>query len=95
MLALVYNGALRRTEVTALADEDTDPAPRLIHIRAENTKSKRERVVCYGAAITPALAAPLRYLRQLGFTGRALFRSISDRNQGSPLSYRSWSKTVR
>lgn len=95
MLALAYHGALRRAEVTAIAIEDIDPAHRLIRIRAENTKSKRERVVCYGPAITPVLAAHLRYLKQAGFTGGALFRSVSDRNYGSPLSYWSWSKTVR
>ena len=95
MLALAYYGALRRSEVTAIAVEDIDPAHRLIRIRAENTKSKRERMVCYGPAITPVLAAHLRHLRQLGFTGGALFRSVSDRNVGSPLSYWSWSKTVR
>lgn len=59
-----------------------------------NTKGKRERVVCYGPAITPVLAAHLRCLRQTGITGGALFRSVSDRNYGSPLSYWSWSKTV-
>ncbi|WP_348960690.1 tyrosine-type recombinase/integrase [Citrobacter portucalensis] len=95
MLALAYHGALRRTEVTTVAIEDIDPAHRLIRIRAENTKGKRERVVCYGPAITPVLAAHLRYLRQTGITGGALFRSVSDRNYGSPLSYWSWSKTVR
>jgi integrase/recombinase XerD len=95
MLALAYHGALRRTEVTTVAIEDIDPAHRLIRIRAENTKGKRERVVCYGPAITPVLAAHLRDLRQTGITGGALFRSVSDRNYGSPLSYWSWSKTVR
>ncbi|WP_448868820.1 tyrosine-type recombinase/integrase [Enterobacter ludwigii] len=95
MLALAYHGALRRTEVTTITIEDIDPAHRLIRIRAENTKGKRERVVCYGPAITPVLAAHLRNLRQTGITGGALFRSFSDRNYGSPLSYWSWSKTVR
>ncbi|MEN4891349.1 site-specific integrase [Erwinia billingiae] len=95
MLALAYHGALRRAEVTAIDVEDIDLAHRLIRIRAENTKSKRERMVCYGPAITPILATHLRYLKQSGFTGGALFRSVSDRNFGSPLSYWSWSKTVR
>ncbi|WP_427189196.1 tyrosine-type recombinase/integrase [Enterobacter hormaechei] len=81
---------LRRSEVTTITIEDIDPAHRLIRIRAENTKGKRERVVCYGPAITPVLAAHLRNLRQTGITGGALFRSFSDRNYGSPLSYWSW-----
>ncbi|MGC0951794.1 tyrosine-type recombinase/integrase, partial [Pantoea agglomerans] len=46
MLALAYFGALRRAEVTALTLEDIDPAHRLIRIRPETTKSRRERVVC-------------------------------------------------
>jgi len=95
MLALAYCGALRRAEVTAIAVEDIDPAHRLIRIRAENTKNKCERIVCYGPDITPVLAAHLRSLRVSGITGGALFRSVSDRNYGSPLSYWSWSKTVR
>lgn len=51
MLALAYHGALRRTEVNTVAIEDINPAHRLIRISAENTKSKSERVVCYGPMI--------------------------------------------
>jgi len=95
MLALAYYGALRRAEVTALRIDDLDPAHRLIRIRAETTKNHRERVVCYSPAITPVLAAHLQQLRRQGFSGGALFRSVSDRNHGMPLSVWSWSRTVR
>lgn len=95
MLALAYYGALRRAEVTALRIDDLDPGHRLIRIRAETTKNHRERMVCYSPTITPVLAAHLHQLRQGGFSGGALFRSVSDRNHGMPLSIWSWSKTVR
>ncbi|MCE0521000.1 tyrosine-type recombinase/integrase [Klebsiella variicola] len=95
MLALAYYGALRRSEVTALRIDDIDPGHRLILIRAEITKNHRERVVCYSPAVTPILAAHLKQLRQQGFSGGALFRSVSDRNNGMPLSIWSWSKTVK
>lgn len=95
MLALAYFGALRRAEVIALRIDDLDPGHRLIRIRAETTKNHRERIVCYSPAVTPVLAAHLLQLRQSGFSGGALFRSVSDRNHGMPLSIWSWSKIVR
>ena len=95
MLALTYYGALRRSEVTSLSIEDFDFAHRLIRIRAETTKSRRERMVCYSQAVTPVLAAHLMQMKQAGFVRGALFRSESDRNQGAPLSFWTWSKTVR
>jgi len=95
MLALAYFGALRRAEVTALALEDIDPAHRLIRIRPETTKSRRERIICYGPDVTPVLANHFRQLKQAGWTQGALFRSFSDRNYGTPLSVWNWSKTVR
>ncbi|HHY0927346.1 TPA: tyrosine-type recombinase/integrase [Salmonella enterica] len=95
MLALAYYGALRRAEVTALRVDDLDPGHRLIRIRAETTKNHRERMVCYSPTVTPVLAAHLQQLRQSGFSGGALFRSVSDRNHGMPLSIWSWSKIVR
>lgn len=95
MLTLAYYGALRRAELTALRIDDLDPGHRLIRIRAETTKNRRERVVCYSPAVTPVLAAHLHQLRREGHAGGALFRSVSDRNHGAPLSIWSWSKTVR
>lgn len=95
MLALAYFGALRRAEVTALALEDIDPAHRLIRIRTETTKSRRERIICYGPDVTPVLANHFRQLKQAGWTQGAMFRSFSDRNYGTPLSVWNWSKTVR
>ncbi|MDF7662801.1 tyrosine-type recombinase/integrase [Erwiniaceae bacterium L1_54_6] len=95
MLALTYYGALRRSEVTSLSIEDFDFAHRLIRIRAETTKSQRERMVCYSPAVTPVLAAHLVQMKRTGICRGALFRSASDRNPGAPLSFWTWSKTVR
>lgn len=94
MLALAYYGALRRAEVTALCIEDIDPAHRLIRVRAETTKNRRERIVCYSPAVSPVLAAHLYQLRRSGVSGGALFRSVSDRNYDAPLTIWSWSKIV-
>lgn len=95
MLALTYYGALRRSEITSLSIEDIDFAHRLIRIRAETTKNRRERIVCYSPAVTPVLAAHLMQMKRAGIIRGALFRSESDRNQGAPLSFWTWSKTVR
>jgi integrase len=55
MLALAYYGALRRSEVVALQLEDLDVAHRLITLRAETTKGRRSRVVCYSPAVAPGV----------------------------------------
>src|SRR5690349_24703608 len=47
MLALAYDGALRREELCELHVDDIDPAHRTLRIRAETTKNRRERVVIY------------------------------------------------
>ncbi|MEI7187771.1 site-specific integrase [Dickeya dianthicola] len=91
MLALTYYGALRRAEVTALSIDDLDFAHRLIRIRAETTKNRHERIVCY----SPAVAAHLMQMKLASVVKGALFRSESDRNQGEPLSCWTWSKTIR
>lgn len=67
----------------------------MVAIRAETTKSRRERIVCYSPAVAPVLAAHLLQMKREGISGGALFRSESDRNQGAPLSFWTWSKTVR
>ncbi|MDE8558939.1 tyrosine-type recombinase/integrase [Pantoea vagans] len=95
MLALTYYGALRRSEITSLSIDDFDFAHRLIRIRAETTKSRRERIVCYSPAVAPVLAAHLVQMKREGSARGVLFRSESDRNQGAPLSFWTWSKTVR
>ena len=49
MLALAYDAALRREELCSLRSDDLDPAHRTLRVRAETTKTRRERVVPYSA----------------------------------------------
>ena len=59
MLALAYVAALRREELCSLRTDDLDPAHRTLRVRAETTKTSRERVVPYSAPT--GTAAALRY----------------------------------
>jgi integrase len=83
MLALAYDAALRREELCSLRTDDLDPAHRTLRVRAETTKTRRERVVPYAAPTGLLLAA---YLRQRATLSRArgpLFLSQSRRNLAS------------
>lgn len=94
MLALAYDAALRREELCALETGDVDPSHRLVRIRAETTKSRRERVVPYSAPTGQLYAAYLGRRREVSRERGPLFRSESDRNWAQPLSIWSWSKIV-
>ena len=94
MLALAYDGALRREEVCSLQIGDINPAERLLHIRAEVAKNRRERVVPYTEGTGKLLALYLRHRRQLSQSPGSLFLSESRRNQGQPISIWTWSKVV-
>jgi integrase len=95
MLALAYDGALRREELVRLAVDDFEPSHRLIHLRAVTTKSQRSREVAYGLAASQLFVTYLGERRQrFGKVGGALFRSTSNHNFAGPLSLSSWSKTV-
>ncbi len=95
MLALSYDAALRREELCSLRSDDLDPAHRMLRVRAETTKTRRERMVPYSAP-TGALLA--QYLTHRGTLSRArgpLFLSESRRNLAQPLTLWTWSKVVR
>jgi integrase/recombinase XerD len=95
MLALAYDAALRREELCSLRTDDLDPAHRTLRVRAETTKTRRERIVPYAAPTGLLLAA---YLRQRATLSRArgpLFLSQSRRNLAQPLTLWTWSKVVR
>lgn len=62
MLAMSYDCALRREEICNLETGDIDPAHRLIRIRVENTKGRRERVVPFSEQTSELYA---RYLQRL------------------------------
>jgi integrase/recombinase XerD len=94
MLALAYDAALRREELCSLRTDDLDPAHRMLRVRAETTKTRRERMVPYSA---PTGALMAQYLAHRGTLSRArgpLFLSESRRNHGEPLTLWTWSKVV-
>jgi integrase/recombinase XerD len=85
MLALQYDGALRREELCCLESGDVDPAHRVITVRAETTKNRQGRVVPYSAPAGELYAAYLRDRRDGGrLTRGSLFVSASRRNRGAP-----------
>lgn len=95
MFALGYDAALRREELCSIETSDIDPAHRTVRIRAEVTKNRLERVVPYSVETNFLYQQYLGERRRLG-TGRGvLFLSSSRRNPGKPLSFWTWSKTVR
>jgi integrase/recombinase XerD len=94
MLAMSYDAALRREEICSLETTDIDPAHRLLRIRLEVTKNRRERVVPYSPATSELFGRYLRIRRELSRERGPLFLSESDRNQGQPISIWTWSKAI-
>jgi len=94
MLALAYDAGLRREELCALETGDFDPSARLLRVRAEATKGRRERVVPYSAPTGALYAAYLGERRALGRARGPLFLSASRRNRAQPLTIWTWSKVV-
>jgi integrase/recombinase XerD len=95
MIGLAYDAGLRREELCLLRSDDLDPAFRLIRVRAETTKSGRERIVPYSAATGELLRAYLAHRRSLSQQRGPLFLSESRRNRAAPISLWTWSKVVR
>jgi integrase/recombinase XerD len=95
MLALAYDAALRREELCSLRTDDLDPAHRMLRVRAETTKSRRERVVPYSAPTGVLLGEYLRHRAMISRARGPLFLSQSRRNYAEPLSLWTWSKVVR
>jgi len=95
MLALAYDAALRREELCALRTDDLDPAHRMLRVRAETTKNRRERAVPYSAATGQLLSEYLRHRATISRERGPLFLSESRRNKADPLTLWTWSKVVR
>jgi integrase/recombinase XerD len=95
MIALAYDAALRREELCGLETRDLDPAHRLLRVRAEISKSRRDRVVPYSATSGALLKAYLAERRALSRGQGRLFLSESRRNKSQPLTLWTWSKVVR
>lgn len=95
MFSMAYDAALRREELCLLRTDDLDPAHRTLRVRAETTKTRRERVVPYSASTGAILGAYLGHRRTLSTARGPLFLSESRRNRAQPLSLWTWSKVVR
>jgi integrase/recombinase XerD len=94
MLAMSYDAALRREEVCSLEVADIDPAHRLLRIRLDVTKNRRERVVPYSLATSELFSRYLQVRRELSRERGPLFLSESCRNYGKPISIWTWSMTI-
>ena len=94
MFAMSYDAALRRQEICSLETNDIDPALRLIRIRSEVTKNRRERIVPYAVPTSELFSRYLCERRKLSRERGALFLSESYRNKGKPISIWTWSKTI-
>ena len=95
MLALAYDAALRREELCSLRTDDLDPAHRMLRVRAETTKTRRERMVPYSAPTGVLLSEYLRHraAHQPG-PGAAVLVGVAAQ-PGQPLTLWTWSKVVR
>ena len=95
MLALAYDCALRREELCSLQTGDIDPAYRLLTVRAETTKGRRERVVPYSEPAGELFDEYLRHRRSLSRLPGPIFLSESRRNRSEPVTIWTWSKVAR
>ncbi len=94
MLAFAYDAGLRREELCSLQSDDIDPSRRMLRIRAETTKGRRERVLPYSSSSGELLHQYLDHRRTLGRKRGPLFLSESRRNYAAPISIWSWSKII-
>lgn len=95
MLVFAYDAALRREELCQLHSSDLDPAHRLLRVRAETTKGRRERVVPYSETAAELLRDYLCRGPPAGRDRHAVFLSESPRNHGAAITLWTWSKVVR
>jgi site-specific recombinase XerD len=95
MLALAYDAGLRREELCRLEARDVQPAHRLLHIRAETSKSRQDRIVPYSETSGVLLAAYLTHRRTLSRDRGLVFLSESHRNRAQPITLWTWSKVIR
>lgn len=98
MFCLAYEGAMRREELCRLEITDLDISHRLVRLRAETTKGKRDRTLSYSQTTGMLLRQYLVNLkdraRQQGKPPTAMFPSLSNRNRGQPIGVSTWTKVV-
>lgn len=83
MFALAYDSALRREELCSLQIGDINPALRTIVIRAENTKSRWERITPYSQTTSALLANYFNHRKTISRAPGAVFLSESHRNHAA------------
>jgi site-specific recombinase XerD len=94
MLALAYNGALRREELCSVVISDFDFARRLLTIRAETTKNRSGKVIPYSPATSGLLCRYLNRRHTLRSNPDTVFLSESPRNRSAPITSYTWTKSV-
>lgn len=94
MLALAYDGALRREELCSLEVDDFDPIHLTLRIRAETSKTKRERMVLYTRSTNSLFNSYLATRPKPSEDTSRLFLSESRRNGGVPVSSWTWTKVI-
>jgi integrase/recombinase XerD len=94
MLALAYDGALRREELCFVAVSDFDFARRLLTVRAETTKNQSGKVVPYSSATSTLLCRYLNRRRTMRENPDSVFLSESRRNRTLPITAYTWTKAV-
>ena len=75
MLALAYDGGLRREELCSLRTDDLDPGQRMVRIRAETTKTRRERIPPYSVSEGKTSREIRRCLKR--YITRELYRTLT------------------
>lgn len=94
MLSLAYDCALRREELCSLQFRDIDQTTNTLSIRAETTKTNRDRCVPFSASTAQLLAKYLTCRGGSTAATDALFLSESRRNPGKALTVHTWSKVI-
>lgn len=94
MLALAYDGALRREELCSIMVSDFDFARKLLTIRAETTKNRSGKVVPYSFATSALLGRYLNRRRTMRCEPDTVFLSESPRNRRMPITSYTWTKVV-
>jgi integrase/recombinase XerD len=94
MLALAYDGALRREELCNVGVSDFDFARRLLTVRAETTKNGSGKVIPYSSATSVLLCQYLNRRRTMREAPDAVFLSESRRNRTFPITAYTWTKVV-
>lgn len=94
MLALAYDGALRREELCSIMVSDFDFARKLLTIRADTTKNRSGKVVPYSLATSALLGRYLNRRRTMRCEPDAVFLSESPRNRMMPITSYTWTKVV-